>query len=44
VRTLVKESRIQSGGELDPLDYFRREKIIEKRILQRGKNTQASGL
>ncbi len=44
VRPLVKEARIQSGGELDPLDYFRREKIREKRILQRGKNTQASGL
>jgi L-rhamnose isomerase/sugar isomerase len=44
VRPLVREARIQSGGELDPLDYFRREKIREKRILQRGKNTQASGL
>ena len=44
VRPLVREARIQSGGELDPLDYYRREKIREKRILQRGKNTQASGL
>jgi L-rhamnose isomerase/sugar isomerase len=44
VRSLVREARIQSGGELDPLDYYRRERIREKRILQRGKNTQASGL
>ncbi len=44
VRPLVREARIQSGGELDPLDYYRREKIREKRIHQRGKNTQASGL
>ena len=44
VRSLVKEARIQSGGEADPLDYYRREKIREKRILQRGKNSQASGL
>ena len=44
VRSLVREVRIQSGGEGDPLDYYRREKIREKRILQRGKNSQASGL
>ena len=44
VRSLVREARIQSGGEADPLDYYRREKIREKRILQRGKNAQASGL
>jgi L-rhamnose isomerase/sugar isomerase len=44
VRSLVREARIQSGGEGDPLDYYRSEKIREKRILQRGKNAQASGL
>ena len=44
VRSLVREARIQSDGEADPLDYYRREKIREKRILQRGKNSQASGL
>ena len=44
VRSLVREARIQSGGEADPLEYYRREKIREKRILQRGKNAQASGL
>ncbi len=44
VRSLVREARIQSGGEIDPLDFYRREKIREKRILQRGKNAQASGL
>ena len=44
VRSLVREARIQSGGEADPLEYYRREKIREKLILQRGKNAQASGL
>ncbi len=44
VRSLVREARIQRGGEADPLEYYRREKIREKRILQRGKNSQASGL
>lgn len=44
VRALVCEARIQSGGEADPLAFFRREKIREKLIAQRGKNAQASGL
>ena len=44
VRVLVKESRIQSGGESDPLTYYRKEKIREKLIAQRGKDSHASGL
>lgn len=44
VRTLVREARIQSGGEADPLAFYRREKIREKLIAKRGKNAQASGL
>lgn len=44
VRCLVREARIQSGGEGDPLAFYRREKIREKLIAQRGRNAQASGL
>jgi L-rhamnose isomerase/sugar isomerase len=44
VRPLLREARVQSGGEADPLGYYRREKIREKLIAQRGKNAQASGL
>lgn len=44
VRPLVREARMQSGGEGDPLAFFRREKIREKLITKRGKNAQASGL
>jgi L-rhamnose isomerase/sugar isomerase len=44
VRALVREARIQSGGEADPLVYYRSEKIRAKLIAQRGKDAQASGL
>ncbi|PZV85311.1 L-rhamnose isomerase/sugar isomerase [Algoriphagus aquaeductus] len=44
VRPLVREARIQSGGEAAPLDFYRREKIRESLIAKRGKNAQASGL
>ncbi|GMQ30234.1 TIM barrel protein [Algoriphagus confluentis] len=44
VRALVREARIQSGGEADPLAFYRKEKIREKLINKRGKNAQASGL
>ncbi len=44
VRALVREARIQSGGEADPLAFYRREKIREKLIAKRGKDAQASGL
>lgn len=38
------KGRIQTGGEADPLAFYRREKIREKLISKRGKNAQASGL
>ena len=44
VRPLVKEARLQSGGVDSPLDFYRTEKIREKLISQRGKNSQATGL
>ncbi|MHA7130862.1 TIM barrel protein [Algoriphagus namhaensis] len=44
VRALVREARIQSGGEAEPLAFYRNEKIREKLIAKRGKNAQASGL
>ncbi len=44
VRALVREARIQSGGEAEPLAFYRKEKIREKLIAKRGKDTQASGL
>jgi L-rhamnose isomerase/sugar isomerase len=44
VRALVKEARTQSGGEADPLAFYRKEKIREKLIAKRGKDAQASGL
>jgi L-rhamnose isomerase/sugar isomerase len=44
VRALVREARVQSGGEADPLAYFRKEKIRERLIAKRGKNSVATGL
>jgi L-rhamnose isomerase / sugar isomerase len=44
VRSLVREARVQSGGEADPLAFYRKEKIRAKLIAQRGKDAQASGL
>ena len=44
VRPLVREARIQSGGEADPLSFYRKEKIRESLIAKRGKDAQASGL
>jgi L-rhamnose isomerase/sugar isomerase len=44
VRALVREARVRSGGEDDPLAFYRKEKIREKLIAKRGKNSQASGL
>lgn len=44
VRALVREARIQSGGEADPLAFYRKERIRERLIAKRGKDAQASGL
>ncbi len=44
VRPLVAEARMQSGGALQPLQVYRKEKIREKLIKQRGLKTIATGL
>jgi L-rhamnose isomerase/sugar isomerase len=44
VRALVREARVQSGGEFDPFGYYRLEKIREKLIAKRGKNSVSTGL
>jgi len=44
VRALVREARVQSGGEADPLAYFRKEKIRERLIAKRGENSVSTGL
>lgn len=44
VRPLVAESRMQAGGALEPLDVFRRLKIREQLISERGSKTISTGL
>ena len=44
IRPLVREARIQSGGEPDPLAFFRKEKIREGLIQKRGATILATGL
>lgn len=44
VRPLVAESRMQAGGALEPLDVFRRLKIREQLIRERGSKTISTGL
>lgn len=44
VRPLVAEARLQSGGALDPLGFFRENGIRQKLIAQRGLETRATGL
>lgn len=44
VRALVAEARIQSGGELDPLEFYRKERIRHQLISKRGQDSKASGL
>jgi L-rhamnose isomerase/sugar isomerase len=44
VRALVREARVQSGGEFDPLGYYRMAKIREKLIKERGLVSKATGL
>jgi L-rhamnose isomerase/sugar isomerase len=44
VRPLVAEARIKNGGALDPLLVYRKEKVRESLIRQRGTNTVATGL
>ncbi|WP_289031538.1 TIM barrel protein [uncultured Algoriphagus sp.] len=44
VRSFVAEARIQSGGELDPLEFYRKERIRHQLISKRGQDSKASGL
>lgn len=44
VRALVAEARLRSGGALNPLQFFREQKIREKLIKERGTKTVATGL
>ncbi len=44
VRALVAEARLCAGGALDPLAFYRKEKVREKLIKERGTRTLATGL
>lgn len=44
VRPLLAEARLRTGGSLDPIGYFRSQKIREKLIARRGKKSVATGL
>ena len=44
VRAIVAEARLRSGGSLDPIGFFRTQKIREQLIAQRGTSTIATGL
>jgi L-rhamnose isomerase/sugar isomerase len=43
-RAIVAEARIKSGGALNPLRFFREQKIREKLTKERGTKTVATGL
>lgn len=44
VRAIVAEARLRSGGALNPLQFFREQKIREQLIKKRGTKTVATGL
>ena len=44
VRPLVAEARLRSGAALDPLKFFRDQKVREKLVRERGSQTLATGL
>jgi len=44
VRALVAEARLRAGGALNPLGVYRKEKVRENLIKQRGLKTVATGL
>lgn len=44
VRAIVAEARIRAGGVLQPLSFFRAQKIRQRLIQQRGATTVATGL
>jgi L-rhamnose isomerase/sugar isomerase len=44
VRSLVAEARLRSGGALEPLQFYRDNKIRQQLIKERGVKTVATGL
>lgn len=44
VRSIVAEARIRTGGVLDPLQFYRENKIRQQLIIERGAKTVATGL
>jgi L-rhamnose isomerase/sugar isomerase len=44
VRPLLAEARLQSGGCLDPLNFFKSHSVRDTLIKQRGKQAVATGL
>ena len=44
LRPLLAEARLRSGGALDTIAFFRKNKVRDKLIRERGKETVASGL
>jgi L-rhamnose isomerase/sugar isomerase len=44
VRAIVAEARLRSGGSLDPIGFFREQKVRAQLIAQRGKSSIATGL
>ncbi|HVZ97206.1 MAG TPA: hypothetical protein VG847_10050 [Chitinophagaceae bacterium] len=44
VRPIVAEARLRNGGALDPLQFFRIQKVREQLIKERGSKTVATGL
>jgi len=44
VRPLLAEARLRSGGSLDPINFFRTQKVREGLISRRGKTSIATGL
>src|SRR5690349_16000541 len=44
VRALVAEARLQAGGALQPLQFYRQSKVRDNLIKERGQKTVATGL
>jgi len=44
VRPLVAEARLRAGGSLQPIEFFRQQKVREHLIKERGLKTVATGL
>ena len=44
VRAITAEARLRSGGVLDPLQFYRDEKVRQQLIKERGAKVKATGL